>query len=124
MSSRSGSTSEPGLGWLLRGEDVLAAVEDRRSARTSSFRGVAVVHPPALVHTLRCQFPLDVAWCSGNPGGAQPAGVVLVEVRRTARVGRRRMAAPLLRGTLVVAPAGSFERWRLRVGDRLEIRCG
>ena len=116
MSSRSGSTSDFELGWLLRGDDVLAAVESRRGVTTGSSRGVAVVRPPALVHTMSCPTALDLAWCSG--------GASRLEVRRTSRVGPKRVAPPFLRGVLVVAPAGSFERWQLRVGDRLEISCG
>ena len=116
MSSRSGSTSDFELGWLLRGDDVLAAVESRRSVTTGSLRGVAVVRSPGLVHTMGCPTALDLAWCSGDASR--------VEVRRTSRVARGRVAPPILRGVLLVAAAGSFERWQLRAGDCLEIRCG
>jgi hypothetical protein len=126
MSSRSDSTSDPPPGWLLRDGDVLAAVEERRGGWPRSFNGVVVVRSPALVHTLNCSSPLDVAWC--NAGSVSPGDEVLnrrYEVRRAACLVPKRIGVPLLHGgALLVAPVGSFERWQLKVGDSLEIHRG
>jgi hypothetical protein len=107
-------------GWLLREGDVLAALEARRSGWTRTIQGVVIVNSPALVHTLGCERGLDVAWCSpvtteaGGPG---------FEVRRIAGLAPRRLARPqLTSGAIVAAGPGAFERWRLQVGDRLEVR--
>jgi hypothetical protein len=48
---------------------------------------------------------------------------VALRVQRIKVVGRRRVLSPRLgAGGLVVATAGTFERWRLHVGDCLEVR--
>jgi hypothetical protein len=108
--------------WLLRDGDVLAAVEGRRRGWQASLQGALVLRGPALVQTLTpgTARALDVAWCRSDDRVAHERGL---RVRRIGVLGRRRVAAPhLLRGGLVVAPAGTFERWHLRVGDRLEVR--
>jgi hypothetical protein len=62
-----------------------------------------------------------VAWCTRADAHGDGDGRAL-RVRRIAVVGRYRVSAPHLGGgRLVVAPAGTFERWRLQVGDRLEV---
>jgi hypothetical protein len=46
----------------------------------------------------------------------------VLRVRRIKLIGRHRILPPRLgSGDLVVAPAGTFERWRLQVGDYLEV---
>ena len=93
------------MAWLTRDDQVLASF---------GTGGVRHVRGPALVHTFGAARPLDVAWCQGSDE--------TLEVRRIATVGRFRVARPCLRGhAAVVAPAGAFERWNLRVGDRLEV---
>jgi hypothetical protein len=107
--------------WLLRDGDVLAAIEDRRPGWQASLQGALVLRGPAVVHTLTPPEAraLDVAWCTPDDHDGQATAW---RVRRIGMVGRRRVAAPHLGGGgLVVAPAGTFERWRLRVGDRLEV---
>jgi hypothetical protein len=109
------------MSWLLRDGDVLAAVEERRPGWQAALQGAVVLRSPALVQTLTPSHAraLDVAWCTlaeRNGDGRQ------WRVRRIAAVGRYRLSVPQLGGGgLVVAPAGTFERWRLRVGDRLEL---
>jgi hypothetical protein len=110
------------MSWLLRDGDVLAAVEERRRGWQASLQGALVLPGPALVHTLTPPGagPLDVAWCAPTK---LDGGGAAMQVRRIRVVGRRRVAPPHLGpGGLVVAPAGTFERWRLQVGDRLEVR--
>jgi hypothetical protein len=105
------------MSWLLRDGDVLAAVEHRRRGWQASLHGALVLRGPVVVHTLTPTHAvaLDVARC-GRDGQA-------LRVRRIAVLGRRRVSLPHLGGGgLVVAPAGTFERWRLQVGDRLEVR--
>jgi hypothetical protein len=110
------------VSWLLRDGDVLAAVEERRRGWQASLQGAVVLRGPAVVHTLTPAGagPLDVAWC--GPAELDNGGSVL-QVRRIRVVGRRRVGPPHLGpGGLVVASAGTFERWHLQVGDRLEVR--
>jgi len=108
------------MSWLLRDGDVLAAVEDPRRGWPATLHGAVLLSPPAFVHTLRVPVALDLAWCVPTSLDGDRPGLV---VRRIRRVGARRAAAPHLRtGRLVVATAGSFDRWRLHVGDLLEVR--
>jgi hypothetical protein len=110
------------MSWLLRNGDVLAAVEDRRRGWQASLQGALVWRGPAVVQTLvpSQALALDVAWCAAlklEGGGSA------LRVKRITVVGRRRLARPHFGGGgLVVAPAGSFERWHLQVGDCLEVR--
>ena len=110
------------MSWLLRDGDVLAAVEDRRRGWQASLQGAVVLRGPALVQTLTPgpARGLDVAWCAAVDleGGRR-----VLRVRRISVIGPRRVSPPHLGGGgLVVAPAGTFERWRLHVGDCLEVR--
>lgn len=107
------------MSWLLRDDDVLAALEERRRGWAVSLRGAVVLRGPGVVHTLAAPVALDLAWCAVVCEGDKER----LEVRRIASIGPGRVARPrLYRGALVVANQGSFERWRLKVGDRLEIR--
>lgn len=110
------------MSWLLRDGDVLAAVEDRRRGWQASLQGALVLLGPAVVQTLTPgqARALDVAWCTRAhlDGGRQ-----VLRVRRISMIGPHRVSPPHLgAGGLVVAPAGTFERWRLHVGDCLEVR--
>jgi hypothetical protein len=108
--------------WLLREGDVLAAVEDRRKGWQASLQGAVVIEPPAFVQTVTASpdSGLDVAWCRPTELEEGRTGYA---VRRMAALPARRWLLPRLgRGALVVAPGGSFERWRLQVGDKLEVR--
>lgn len=106
--------------WLVREGDVLASVEvPRRHVERArgllgrdEFAGALVLRPCRQVHTVGMRFALDVAFCDRD-------GVVL----RAATLAPWRLSRPVWRaGFAVEARAGSFERWNLRPGDRLEIR--
>ena len=109
------------MAWLLREGEVLASLEvaDTRSARRrgllgrDGLEGALLLRPARSVHTFGMRFPLDVAWCDAD-----------LTVLRVARLPRRRLTRPVLRARAVIeAEAGSFERWGLSPGDRLELRA-
>ena len=121
-SSRSDSTSETWMAWLLREGDVLAAVEvaespgDRMRGLVGrpEPEGALLLHRPLLLHTVGVGYGVDVAFC--NPK---------MEVTAIARLKRSRVALPRLRRgarMVVLASEGAFERWHLAVGDRLEVK--
>jgi uncharacterized membrane protein (UPF0127 family) len=104
--------------WLLRAGDVLASLEvadDRRSRRTGllgrdGIEGALLLVPARSVHSVGMRFAIDVAWLDRD-----------LTVLRIARLGRNRMARPVLRSYSVLeAEAGTFARWGLQVGDQLE----
>lgn len=108
------------MGWLLREGDVLASLEVAGSAAArrrgllgrESIDGALLLRPCRAVHTMGMRFAIDVAWCDRD-----------LVVLRTARLRRHRVSRPVLRaGAVLEAQAGSFARWGLAVGDRLEIR--
>jgi hypothetical protein len=108
--------------WLLREEDVLAAVEDRRKGWQTSISGAVVIGRPAFLQTLTpsAAAVLDVAWCVPEALGGGRDGY---QVKRVWCLPAHRIARPHVRsGVVVAAPGGTFERWRLQVGDRLEVR--
>jgi len=106
--------------WLLRDGDVLATAEvaDGLADRTkgllgrTSFEGALVLPRTRSVHTFGMRFPIDVAFCDKE--------MVVVGVTR---LRPWRMSLPRHRGRSVIeAEAGAFERWRLRVGDKLDLQ--
>jgi len=106
--------------WLLRNGDVLAAadVATSLSQRTkgllgrTSYEGAMVLPRTRSVHTIGMRFAIDVAVCD--------KGMVVVAVTR---LKPWRMSLPRRGGRVVIeAQAGAFERWRLEVGDALELR--
>jgi uncharacterized membrane protein (UPF0127 family) len=108
------------MAWLLRDGDVLASLEiaaSRQERRRGllgrdGIEGALLLTQTRSVHTLGMRFPIDVAWCDMD-----------LVVLRTARLRPYRVTRPVLRARVVVeAEAGSFDRWRLGVGDRLELR--
>lgn len=107
-------------GWLLRDGEVLAALEvaDTREERVrgllgrEGIDGAILLRPARSVHSVGMAFTIDVAFCTKD-----------LVVVRTICLRPGRMTRPALRGGSVIeAESGSFERWKLRVGDRLEIR--
>ncbi|MGQ0432803.1 MAG: DUF192 domain-containing protein [Microthrixaceae bacterium] len=105
--------------WLLRDGEVLASLEvaDRRATRRrgllgrDGIDGAMLLVPARSVHSVGMRFPLDVAWCDRD-----------LVVLRVARLGRHRFTRPVARAHAVLeAEAGSFARWNLTVGDRLEL---
>jgi len=108
------------VNWLLRDGDVLAGAEvaDGLTARSRGllgrrgFEGALVLPRTRAVHTVGMRFPIDVAFCDKD----------MVVVGMT-RLRPWRVSLPRRRGRSVVeAEAGAFERWGLRIGDRLELR--
>ena len=106
--------------WLVRDGDVLAAAELADSARArrrgllqrDSFDGALVLRPCRNVHTAGMRFAIDVAFCNAE-------GVVV----RTTCLAPWRVSPIVRRAAFVIeAEAGAFDRWQLRVGDRVELR--
>jgi len=110
------------MGWLVCDGRVLASVDiaDTGKARRKGYLGRSVddvdgglVLPGVRwVHTIGMRFPLDVAYLG-------PDGTVL----RITHMARNRVGRPERHARSVVeAPAGSFERWGLSLGMRVELR--
>jgi uncharacterized membrane protein (UPF0127 family) len=108
------------MGWLLREGEVLASLEvaDTRAARRrgllgrDSIDGALLLVPARSVHTVGMRFPIDVAWLDGE-----------LTVLRTASMPRNRLSWPVLTAHSVLeAEAGTFARWDLVEGDRLELK--
>ena len=108
------------MSWLLCDGKVMATVEvcDSFGKRAKGllgrdrYDGAMVLPRTRSVHTFGMRFPVDVALCNGD-----------MVVLRFTRLRPWRMSMPR-RGTRMVieAEAGAFDRWGLRVGDRLELR--
>lgn len=105
--------------WLVRDNDVLASLEVAEGfwprakglLGRAEFEGALLLPGVRAVHTLGMRFPIDVAYCD------EDAVVVRTVTLRPHRVDR-----PVRHARMVVeAEAGAFERWRLQVGDRLEV---
>ena len=108
------------MAWLVRGEDVLAVAEiavTRKQRRKGllgrdDFEGVLVIRPCRQIHTLRMRFAVDVAFCDRD-------GFVL----HAATVAPWRLSRPVPRAYFAIeARAGAFDRWKLAVGDIVEVR--
>jgi uncharacterized membrane protein (UPF0127 family) len=108
------------MAWLLRDDEVLAALEVAESFRERSrgllgregFEGALLLRPAHQVHSFGMRFPLDVAFCTDD-----------MVVVRTVRLRPRRITRPSVRSRCVIeAEAGAFGRWRLEPGDQLEVR--
>lgn len=106
--------------WLLRDGEVLASLEVAGSAASRTrgllgrdgIDGALLLRPAKSVHTLGMRFPIDVAFCDGD-----------LMVLRCVRMARWRLGMPVLKASCVIeAEAGAFDRWRLVVGDRLEVQ--
>jgi hypothetical protein len=109
--------------WLLRDGDVLAVV-DEATSMPDRLRGLwhrpapvgaLLLRPPLVLHTVGLPYTVDVAFCDDGQEGR-------MAVTETVRLAPCRVARPRL-GTkmLVVAADGAFERWRLAIGDELEV---
>jgi uncharacterized membrane protein (UPF0127 family) len=108
------------VAWLLREGEVLASLEVVTSHRGRSkgllgrdgFDGAILLRPCRSVHTVGMRFALDVAYCDAE-----------MTVLKVARMARFRVGLPVPRARCVIeAEAGSFARWNLLPGDRLEIK--
>ena len=108
------------MAWLVRGEDVLAVAEiavtrpQRRKGLVGrdEFEGVLVLRPCRQVHTFKMRFPIDVAFCDRD-------GFVL----HTVTLAPWRLSRPVPRAYFAIeASSGAFDRWKLVVGDIVEVR--
>lgn len=106
--------------WLLRDGEVLASLEVARDRRArvrgllgrDGIEGALLLRPCRSVHTIGLRFPIDVAFCDRD-----------LVVVRIVRLGRFRMARPVLRSQAVLeAEAGAFARWGLQLGDQLDVK--
>lgn len=100
---------------------MLAAAEladSRRDKRRGllgrdSVEGAIVLRGCHNVHTFGMRFPIDVAFCDR-------AGVVV----HTATLRPWRISKVVPRSKFVIeAEAGCLDRWKLRVGDEVEVRA-
>lgn len=110
------------MSWLVSEARVLASAEvaDDRAAKRrgllhrDGFDGAFVITGCRWVHTIGMRFPIDVAYVDAD-------GVVVKAVRMP----RFRLGMPVKRASWTIeAEAGAFERWRLSVGDVVELRDG
>jgi uncharacterized membrane protein (UPF0127 family) len=106
--------------WLVRDGEVLAAAEVARTRRERTrgllgrdgFTGALVFRKCRHVHTVGMRFAIDVAFCDAD-------GVV----RRVSTLPPWRLSPLVWRSAFVIeAETGAFERWGLRVGDRVEVK--
>jgi uncharacterized membrane protein (UPF0127 family) len=106
--------------WLLREGEVLAALEvaESREERMQGLLGrdgidgAILLCPARSVHSVGMAFTIDVAFCTKD-----------LVVLRTICMRPGRMTRPSLHGGCVIeAESGAFDRWKLQVGDRLEVR--
>ena len=104
----------------MRDGEVLAALEvaETREERMTGLLGregidgAILLRPARSVHSVGMAFTLDVAFCTRD-----------LVVLRTICLRPGRMTRPSLGGGVVIeAESGSFDRWKLQPGDRLEIR--
>lgn len=106
--------------WLVSNGNVLASANLARSRRDRrrGLIGVTDVHTPLVlrpcnwVHSVGMRTTIDVAYVGAD-------GTVL----HTRGLRPMRVAPWVPKATFVIeAAAGSFDRWSLRAGDRVEIR--
>ncbi len=108
------------MAWLVCDDRVLATVEVASSLRERTrgllgrdgFDGALLLRPAFSVHTLGMRFPIDVAHLDCD-----------LVVLKTATMGRHRIGLPVWRARAVLeGEAGSFARWGIKPGDRLQVR--
>lgn len=78
----------------------------------NGLEGALVIEHTRWIHTFGMRFPLDVAYVDieGN-------------VVRVDRLAANRLGRPERKAVMIVeAEAGAFERWGLKVGQRVELR--
>ncbi|MEO5839741.1 MAG: DUF192 domain-containing protein [Acidimicrobiales bacterium] len=106
--------------WLVADGRVLASVEIAEAYRTrakgllgrNGIDGALLLRRARSVHSFGMRFPIDVAFCDAD------LYVLDIVVLRP-----HRMTLPRWRARAVIeAEAGAFDRWRVRVGDQVEVR--
>jgi uncharacterized membrane protein (UPF0127 family) len=109
------------MAWLVREGEVLASLElaDGLAARVRGLlgrdgcEGALLLMGTRTVHSVGMRFALDVAFLDRE---LRVLGVTTLPPWRLARWRPRTRA-------VLEAEAGAFERWRLRPGDRLEVKA-
>jgi len=108
------------LAWLVRSGDVLATAEVVRGRRErmlglvgrDGIDGALVIPRCRQVHTVAMSFAIDVAFCDLDGS-----------VVRTASLRPWRISTIVWRSAFVIeSESGAFERWRLTLGDVVEIK--
>ncbi len=111
--------------WLVRNGEVLASL-DTATTRSQRRRGLlgrdeldGVLRIRARsVHTCGMRIPIDVVTCV-------PVGHDRYQVARVLTLRPWRITRPSLQASVVLeAEAGTFRRWDVRPGDKLEVRGG
>jgi uncharacterized membrane protein (UPF0127 family) len=106
--------------WLVREGKVLATIEVATSLRDRTrgllgrdgIEGAILLQPAKSVHTLRMQFPIDVAFCDRD-----------LVVLKVVTMARNRVSLPVRRAHAVIeAEAGMMQKWGVVVGDHLHVR--
>jgi uncharacterized membrane protein (UPF0127 family) len=106
--------------WLLRAGEVLAAadVASTVAERTkgllgkTGYDGALVIHHTSAVHSFGMKFAIDIAFLDRH--------LVVIDITE---LKPWRLTLPRIRSRSVLeAERGAFERWKLRVGDELELR--
>ena len=108
------------MAWLMVGDRVVASLEiasSRRDRRRgllgrNGIEGALLLQRTRSVHSLGMRFPIDVAHCDAD------MRVLRVTTMRANRVGWLVWRA----AAVIEAEAGSFERWGVAPGTKLEIR--
>ena len=108
------------MAWLLRDDEVLAALEVATGRRDRmrgllgrvGIDGALLIDPCRSVHSFGMRFPIDVAFCDRR-----------MVVLRTVSMPANRLTRPSLRCHCIIeAELGAFDRWKLHPGDQLEVR--
>ena len=107
------------MAWLVRDGEVLASLDVAEGFGSrlkgllgkDGIEGAMLLRPAKSVHTMGMRFAIDVAFVDEN--------MVVLEVRTL--VPNRMTRARLKAKAVIEAEAGAFDRWRLRVGDQLEV---
>jgi uncharacterized membrane protein (UPF0127 family) len=108
------------MAWLLRDGQVLASIEvaetfsdrSRGLLGRRSCDGAMLLRHTRGVHSFGMRFAMDVAFLDAD-----------LRVIGTKTLRRYSVALPRMRARCVLeAEAGTFERWKLVVGDQLELK--
>jgi hypothetical protein len=116
LGSESRALTEASMGWLLRRGEVLASLDVHdRVASSGNGRGevgALLRHDTRMITGFGAKPALDVAWLDEK-----------LTVRHLGHVGRFGVRlAPRDCQAVLSAERGAFERWKLVVGDQLEVR--
>jgi hypothetical protein len=114
LGSENRPLTEASMGWLLRRGEVLASL-DVRVVSAGNERvevGALLRHDTRLVTGFGAKPAFDVAWLDAK-----------LVVRHLGHVGRFGVRlGPRDCQAVLSAERGAFERWKLAVGDQLEVR--